>query len=113
MTIIPLEIGTQSNPGRYGQDGNARLINCYPEEIGKEGKHPVPVYASAGLGDFATLLHGAGVRAMLDVDGYMYTVAGRSIYRVSQVGAVLRIGGLGVDGHVTMARNRRAPTAQI
>lgn len=58
MTTIPLEIGTQSNYGRYGQDGAARLINCYAEELGKEGKSPTPVYACAGLVLFATLIDG-------------------------------------------------------
>jgi hypothetical protein len=115
MTIIPLEIGTQSNYGRYGQDGAARLINCYAEELGKEGKHPYPVYGCAGLGDFATLTDGGAVRAMIDLDSYLYVVAGRAIYRVdgNGTGGATPIGGLPSDGHVTMARNRKAPNAQI
>lgn len=113
MSIIELNIGTQSNPGRYGQDGAARIINGYVEEAGAEAKHPVPIYASAGLADFATLTDGGAVRGMIDINQYLYTVAGRSIYRVTTSGTVLRIGGLGVDGHVTMARNRRSPTPQI
>ena len=115
MTIIPLEIGTQSNYGRYGQDGAARLINCYAEELGKEGKHPYPVYGSAGLEDFATLTDGGAVRAMIDLDDQLYVVAGRAIYRVDSAGAGggEPIGGMPSDGHVTMARNRKSPNAQI
>lgn len=115
MTIVPLNIGTQSNYGRYGQDGAARLINCYAENIGAEGKHPFPVYACAGLGSFATLTDGGAVRAMLDLDAYLYVVAGRAIYRVdgTGTGGAAPIGGLPSDGHVTMARNRRAPNPQI
>jgi hypothetical protein len=106
MTIVPLNIGTQSNPGRYGQDGNARLINCYVEEAGKEAKHPTPVYASAGLANFATLTDGGAVRAMIDLDSHLYVVAGRAIYRVDGAGTVEQIGGMPSDGHVTMSRNR-------
>lgn len=115
MTIIPLEIGTQSNPGRYGQSGQARLINCYPEEAGKEGKHPIPVYASAGLAAFATLTDGGAVRAMIDLDSYMYVVAGRAIYRVDTTGAggAAPIGGMPSDGIVTMAVNRVGEIAVV
>lgn len=113
MTTIPLNIGTQSNPARYGQDGNARLINCYVEEAGKEAKNPTPVYASAGLGDFATLTDGGSVRCFIDVDNHLYVVAGRAIYRVDSAGSVELIGGLPSDGHVTMSRNRKQPSAQI
>lgn len=112
---VPLEIGTQSNYARYGQGGAARLINCYAEELGAEGKHPRPIYAAAGLSDFATLTNGGAVRAMLDVDGYLYAVAGRAIYRVSTsgIGGAAPIGGMPSDGFVTMARNRRSPVPQI
>lgn len=115
MTIIPLEIGTKSNPGRYGQSGVARLINCYAEDAGKEGKHPLPVYAPAGLGDFTTLTDGGVIRDMLEVEGYLYVVAGRAIYRVDITGSggSVPIGGLASDGHVTMSRNRRPGNPQI
>lgn len=108
MTTIPLEIGTQSNTGRYGQDGAARLINCYAEELGKEGKHPVPVYGSAGLASFATLTDGGVVRDMIELDGYLYTTAGRAIFRVDGEGdgGSSPIGGLPSDGTVTSAYNR-------
>jgi hypothetical protein len=108
MPIVPLEIGTQSNPGRYGQSGSARLINCYPEEAGKEGKHPIPVYASAGLAAFATLTDGGAVRCLIDLDAYLYVTAGRAIYRVDTTGTggASPIGGMASDGIVTMASNR-------
>lgn len=111
MTLIPLEIGTQSNPGRYGQDGNARLINGYAEGAGKEAKHPVPIYASAGLADFATLVDGGAVRAMIDTENYLYVVAGRAIYRVDAEGEIEQVGGMPSDGHVTMSRNRAGQIA--
>ena len=113
MTTIPLEIGTRSNPGRYGQSGAARIINGYAEDAGKEGKHPMPVYASAGLADFATLTEGGEIRAMIDLDDFIYAVAGRTIYRVDTGGLATLIGGLASDGHVTMSRNRKAENPQI
>lgn len=113
MTIAPLEIGTQSNYGRYGQDGVARLINCYAEKLGKEGKAPVPVYACAGLVLFAELVDGGSVRAMIDVGDDLYVVAGRAIYRVDATGLVEQIGGMPSDGYVWMSRNRQSPNPQI
>jgi hypothetical protein len=115
MSIIPLNIGTQSNPGRYGQDGAARIINGYVEEAGAEAKHPVPIYASAGLAEFATLTDGGAVRAMIDLEAHIFVVAGRAIYRVDAAGAGggEPIGGMPSDGHVTMARNRKSPNPQI
>jgi hypothetical protein len=108
MTIIPLEIGTQSNYGRYGQDGAARVINGHAEELGKEGKHPYPIYGSAGLQDFATLTDGGAVRDMIELNGHLHTVAGRAIYRVDEAGSggAEPIGGMPSDGLVTMAFNR-------
>lgn len=105
-TTIPLEIGTQSNPGRYGQDGAARLINCCVEELGKEGKAPYPVYAASGLDLFATLPDGGAVRAMIETDTHLYVVSGKAIFRVDASGFVEQIGGMPSDGHVTMSRNR-------
>lgn len=113
MPNAPLEIGTQSNYGRYGQDGAARLINCYAEELGKEGKHPRPVYACAGLVLFAELVDGGSVRAMIDVGDDLYVVAGRAIYRVDATGLAEQIGGMPSDGHVWMSRNRQSPYPQI
>lgn len=104
---IPLELGTRSNKGRFGFEGSARLINCYAEEIGPEGKIPYPLYAIAGLTDFATL-SGGGIRAMLTLNNEIYAVAGRVLNRIDSGGGVTTLGGVASDGVVTMARNRRA-----
>lgn len=53
-----------------------------------------------------------GVRAAFELDGSLYVVAGRVIYRVDQGGTATIIGGCASDGLVTMARNRKA-TPQI
>lgn len=103
----PINLGVQSNPGRHQADGNARLINVYAENIGGEGKIPMPLYASAGLADFATLTGGGGVRGMLAVENVLYVVAGRQIFRVDENGNSSQIGGIPNDGPVSMARNLR------
>lgn len=38
-SLVPISLGTRSNPSRHAkQAGNARLINCFAEEMGEEGK---------------------------------------------------------------------------
>lgn len=115
MSLVPLNIGYNSNKGRFGQDGAARVVNGYVELLAPEGKHEKPIYAFPGLSDFATLTDGGTVRAMIDLGAHLYAVAGRAIYRVdaSGVGGETPIGGLPSDGLATMARNRRVPNAQI
>ena len=108
---IPVQLGVRSNKGRYGYEGAARLINCYAEQLGGEGKQPTPIYASDGWTLFATLA-GGGVRALLELEGDTLAVAGRVLNRVAAGGGVTTIGGVASDGLVTMARNRRA-TPQV
>jgi hypothetical protein len=111
---IPISLGTQSNPGRFGADGAARLINYYSEKAGAEGKIPWPLYAVDGLRDYANFVGavGAGVRAMLPLDDdTLLTVAGQLLYDVNALGesvSVSTVGGITETGPVTMARNRNA-----
>lgn len=55
MAITPIPLADQSNPGRGYRDGSGRLINCYVEPRGKEGRHTSPVYPVDGLTSFADL----------------------------------------------------------
>lgn len=110
---VPLAFSTSSNPGRYGYDGGARLINAYAEARGPEGRAQFPLYAIDGLSSFATLTGGAGVRAMLPVDSALAAVAGRLVFSVDPGGGVVINGGLPSDGAVYMAVNRRNPNPQI
>lgn len=111
MTLMPISLGLTSNPGRSPSAGSAHLLNCYAEFSGKEQKAGEQVWASDGLIDFATISN-SGIRASIEVDGLLYAVAGSRIYEVQQSGAARDIGGIGGDGPVSMARNRR-PTPQI
>lgn len=108
MTITPLPLGLRSNPARHGHAGAARLINCYAELIGDEGKAPWTIHACDGFKSLATLGGGA-IRAGLVLDeATAYVVAGRHLYRIDQAGAATLIGGIPSSGPVSMARNRAA-----
>ena len=109
---LPLTLGTGSNPGRYGYDGTARLINCYVEQRGPEGRAQLPVYAIDGLASWSSVA-GGGIRAMLAMDNLLYVVAGRLVYAIDASGTETELGGLPSDGPVYMARNRRSPNPQI
>lgn len=107
-----ISLGLRSNPARNTHAGNARLINCYAEETGQDGKTVWTIYSSEGLTPFGSPLEGGGIRAMLEVDGTLFVVAGRNVYAVASGGSSNLIGGIPTDGPVYMDRNRKIP-AQI
>ena len=110
MAPIPIPLAYRSAAGRYGQDGAARLMNLYQEEIGNEGKTKIALYAIGGLASFATLTGSGAVRAMLAInDDEIVVVAGRVLSRVDANGGVTALGGIVSDGLVTLARNRANP----
>lgn len=109
--IVPVSLGTRSNPARFHQGGSARLINCYAESAGEEGKVPWPIYASDGLEGFAALTDAnGGVRAEIELNGALYCVAGTRVYKISTSGLVTLLGSttFSATGPVFMARNRRS-----
>lgn len=107
MPSIPLTLAYGSSEGRHGQDGAAKLVNMYAEQIGEGGKVKTAVYAIDGQSRFSTLT-GGGIRCMLAVtDDEMFVVAGRLVYRVDSAGTGTVVGGLVSDGLATAARNRR------
>lgn len=107
--LVPLELPMQSNPGRYGPDGDTRLINCYPEQAGREGKIPMPIYAADGLKSFSSLSGGGACRGMLPTPTRLFAVSGRLLYSVDASGGAAVLGGIPGDGPVFMARNRANP----
>lgn len=113
MAVTPLQLPMSSNPGRYGADGAARLVNCYPEFRGKEGKVAYPLYASDGLRLFSTLSGGGRCRGMLTVGSSLWVVSGRLLFRVDPGGAATVIGGVPGDGPCYLAQNQAAPIPQI
>lgn len=117
MDWTPIALGSQSNPGRDPQAGDTRLINCYVEGAGNEGKTQAPIYACDGYQAFSTLAATgvAAPRAALALsDTALYVVAGTRLVKLNTSGTETAItGSLPATGLVTMARNRREPNAQI
>ncbi len=109
--LTPISLGIRSNPSRHAkQAGNARLINCFAEEIGEEGKSPTVITACAGLATFGDSLGSSGIREALDVDGNLYTAAGSSLYKVDASANVTTVGGIPTsNAPVYMRRNRASP----
>jgi hypothetical protein len=112
--LVPISLGTTSNPGRHGPEGVARLINCYVEQLGEQGKHGWPVYVIDGLAPFATFTSSDdGVRALAVTSSTLYAVCGRQVYAVDLAGTATLLGSIATDGLTTMAVNRRQPNPQI
>lgn len=110
MPLVPVTLANRTNPARYKQGGSVQCLNCYVETIGEDGKVPWAIYASDGLQGYAAL-DGAtgGVRAMLNVDGVLYVVAGLTLYSVSEMGTVINLGSMSFSATapVYIERNRR------
>jgi hypothetical protein len=114
MAITPIALGLRSNPGRAGADGAARLINCYAEDAGEEGKIKYPVYACEGFAFWGAITSGGVTRALLDFNGTtLYGVSGQRIFRANTAGTVTDMGAFLTSGTVQMVRNRKEPNAQI
>lgn len=113
MPIIPLALPRQSEKGQEPHAGAARLVNGFARPVELEGRTQMQVWARPGLDSLATLGGTGGVRAMQEVDGTLYVVAGRIIHRAEAGGANSIIGGLPSDGFVGKARNSRGTGPQI
>lgn len=108
---IPISLAKGSGAGRYPQLGIAKLTNAYIEQMGEMGKVPFSIIAMNGLLEWGQLpAADGGVRAMLALDTELLTVAGRQFYRSNASGGAAQlVGGIPVDGTVTMAANRASP----
>lgn len=114
MPLVPISLGLKSNPARYKQGGSAVIINGFAEQVGEEGKTPWHIYATDGLQGFADLdaitPAGGGVRAALNLDGVLYSVAGTRVYKTTSNGVVTLLGSMNISttAPVFMERNRRS-----
>ena len=109
---LPIALATRSSPARQGQEGAARLINCYAEET-EDGKNPFAIYASSGLTTLVTVASTGDTRALMPLDAVLLAVMGRVIVAIDPGFASSVVGGLASDGFVTMALNRKAPSPQV
>lgn len=119
MPLAPISLATQSNPGRNSAISAARLINCYVENAGQEGKIQLPVVACDGFASFAAPsgTGAGGIRAGLSIDASTaYLVSGTKIVKATSGGTctVLTAAAgapitLDATALVTIARNRASP----
>lgn len=112
MEAVPLALGTQSNKGKSPLEGVARLINCRIEVGGDEQRVKYAAQSVAGLDLLGTLSGTGGVRALIEVDGTGYALAGRVMHQFESGGTSFILGGMPSDGYASMARNFRASGAQ-
>lgn len=113
MPIIALALPRQSDAGQEPHAGIARLVNGFARPVEAEGRTQMQVWARPGIDALVTLAGTGGVRAMQEVDGVLYVVAGRVIHRAEAGGSSSVIGGLPSDGYVGKARNSRGTGPQI
>jgi hypothetical protein len=112
MPIRDISFGLESRPGRFGPEGGARLINAYVEQGSSDGKAPTYLYCRPGLVSFATL-SGGPFRGAIELGEYAYVVNGTAVDRVDSSGTVVTVGSFTGTAPVSMARNRKAPDAQV
>lgn len=117
MPLTPISMGARSNPGRNSAISVARLVNCYAEDAGEEGKIKLPIVAADGFSSFATPSGTgvAGIRALLPFSATVaYGVSGTKIFKVTSGGTVTLLSPtLSGSGLVTLCRNRRASNPQV
>lgn len=110
MALVPISLGLRSNPSRHAKHaGNARFINCFAEEVGEEGKTPWVITACPGLTPFGGEIGDGGIRQLIDVDGFLYVVAGSHLYKTDATTNVSFIGVIPTAGKVFARRNRASP----
>lgn len=113
----PVPLGVTSADGRTPAEGGSRLINCFADVVGEQGKAQYPVYAVDGFELFSTI-SGTGTGAIRGglalTAAALYVASGTRIVKVAANGTpTLITGTIAATGLVTMARNRKEPNAQI
>ena len=108
MPVTAIPLGRQSNPDRSNDQGAARLINCYADDVGEEGKFRYPIYACDGYSSFSTLgATSLRIRGLFTFnETLMYVVCGTTAYYVNSVGGSVSMGTMPGFGPVYFARNR-------
>lgn len=111
MAVQQVNLGFRSNPDRGNDDGAARLVNCYAEDMGPDAKQRFPIYACDGYSSFSTLTgSGAGVcKGFVNFDdATLYVVTGTRINRVNTAGTATDMGAFATSGYAYWARNSAA-----
>lgn len=109
MTLTDIRLPTQSNPAKHGPAGATRLVNCYVEDAGEEGKVRFPIYAMPGLDTWVSLSSYGIPRAAIVVGSALYAVVGDKAIKINSYGGVTSLGTVGgpdLTKLVTMDCNR-------
>jgi hypothetical protein len=109
---FPVDFGTQSNPGRHGQDTGPRHINCYVEPI-SEGQPSKGTYVPSGFRLLATVTDGGPCRGLIALGEVFYGIFGTKIVKVDTSGNVTDVGAIPGSASVFLARNAKLATPQI
>ena len=108
-----LRLAQRSSPGRYNALGTARLVNCYTEQQGADGKVDFPIVASPGLRNYLQFTNGA-CRGMFKIDDTLaLAVYGFDIIEIQRSGAWRVAGGIPGAGPCFFARNRRPAGTEV
>jgi hypothetical protein len=106
MPITSISLGVRSSPGRDTAAGAARLVNCYAEDAGEEGKIRFPVYACDGFEAFSTI-SGTGTGTLRGnlalTDTALYVVSSARVVKVSEAGAASILTGKSATVTITIA----------
>lgn len=109
MPLVPIELGLRSNVARDSAVGNAQLINCYADDIGKDAKAPTPIYGVDGFASFSTLTGAAVVRGMINLDDSLLWVQnGTKLDSVTTGGTATNRATVSTTGYAYFAHNRAA-----
>ena len=113
MPPRPLRLAQRSNPGRDPAIGSARLVNCYTEAQGEDGKAAWPIVAAPGLKHWLKLSV-EGCRGLHVVDDQIaLAVYGTDIIEIQKEGTFRVAGGIAGSGLVTFGQNRRPSGTQV
>jgi hypothetical protein len=113
MNWTPLALPARSSPGRFGVEAASRLINCYAEALGPDGKSQIAAYVTEGLDTWKTVAADGGCKCLLATENYLYGVAGTKMFAIDASGTITILLTYSTAGPCYMARNRRNPTTQI
>lgn len=100
-------MGVRSNVGRANAISAAKLINCYPEDAGEEGKIRFPIVACDGFSRWDSTISGTGtgaIRAGLELtSSALYIVSGTRVVKLNASGTPTLIAAKTATVTVTIA----------
>lgn len=82
----------------------SRLVNCYPEPIVAGGRAQYAIKSVLGLQPFSAL-PGVFTRALAEIDGKLFAVAGEVLQEIAADGGYLSRGAIADDQNTTIAGN--------